>query len=151
MFLLLHLATLGIPLPAKLSSINLSCLLRIELLELTTQIPFIKAISISLIKKPYINFSLQFLHVDTMNLGATSELNTSKIILDLIHSNLNDILIYPKKVIIPIQSMGSEELAHLSELLPMGILTLTIKSAGDLPTFNLFSKGKSVIPTLVEI
>lgn len=67
--IVLTIGTAGIPLNIELNTLVLTSTIRVELIDLIPVLPCIRAVSISCVKKPDINFDLNILHIDLMSLG----------------------------------------------------------------------------------
>jgi Ca2+-dependent lipid-binding protein len=86
--------------PVEISELRLSALVRVELLDLVASLPCFKALSVTFMKKPEINFSLKVASLDFMNMGP-ADFNVTSIVRTALDSVLQNIVVYPKKIIIP--------------------------------------------------
>lgn len=124
------------PLHVSVSELRVSAIIRVEILNFTNTLPCFQAISITCMKKPFVDFSLKIANMDVMNFGAANY-NLPTLLRHVIHSALTETALYPKKIIVPIGSTAID-LKKLSALTPVGILHLKIIKGIDLMAVNLF-------------
>lgn len=55
--------------PIEVSELRISALARIELLDLQPSLPGFRAVSVTFMKKPHVEFSLKVARLDIMNIG----------------------------------------------------------------------------------
>lgn len=125
----LKVGTLPLPIPIEVSKLRVSGKVRIELLEMTHQLPCFKAISVTCMEKPFVDFSLKVASLDLMNIGA-AEYNIMRIVRNIIHSIVSNIALYPKKIIVPMNK--GVDVDALATLTPIGILYITFIRGKDL-------------------
>lgn len=135
----LKVGTPPFPTNIELTSLRISSTIRVELLEMMPVIPCFQAISITCMKKPFVDFSLKVAAIDIMNIGPTQDYNITSLVRYIVHSSIENIALYPKKVIIP---MTQEcDIASLSQLVPVALLDLTIERGTNLKSVNLLGSS----------
>eukprot|EP01031_Cornospumella_fuschlensis_P026837 gene26837-32435_t len=125
----LKVGTAALPaLVVELADIDVTAVVRVELLDLIPRIPCFTALSITCMKKPSVNFSLKLAGLDIMNLGA-GEYNIMSLVRSTIHNALASTLIFPKRIIV---KMDKESDTNYAEAQPVAILVLKVESAQNL-------------------
>ena len=133
--------TRPVPTPIKVSELRFSATARVELLDITTQLPCFKALSVTFMKKPFLDFSIKLARLDIMNLGP-KEFNLTKVVRNILHAALTEVVLYPKKIIIPVQA--DVDTSEFAVLKPVGILHLLIERGVDLKRANIFGSDPYV-------
>ena len=131
------------PVPIDVTELRFSAVARIELLELRPILPCFRAVSLTFMKKPLVDFSLQIAKLDVMNLGP-ADFNVTTIVRNLLHSSLSDVALYPKKIVIPLQA-GDADLSDFTALHPVGILYITFKKGVNLHSANIFGSDPYIL------
>lgn len=118
------LRILPAPISIELSKVNLRGTIRIELLNFTNAgLACFEFLTVSFVKEPKINFSLKLSSLDVMNIGISSDYNLTAIIEELLKSILSSIMVYPKKIIIPMYAEA--DLDALQNPTPNGLLIIS--------------------------
>lgn len=130
----------AVPLTLELSSITLSASVRIELCELIPTFPCFKYISVTCMHKPVLDFAFKVGAINVMNIGA-AEYNVAAVVNNLLRSILSTVLLYPKKIIVPMVPASDLEVAPP---VPVGLLQLTITSGRKLKIADLRSSDPYV-------
>jgi Ca2+-dependent lipid-binding protein len=128
--------------PIEVSELRLSAVARVELLDLQPTLPPFKAISITFMKRPTVFFSLKIARLDIMNIGP-SDYNVTSIVRNLLQSALSDAILYPKKVVIPMQDDSASDAYYAMH--PVGILYITFVKGRNLKQANVFGSDPYVI------
>lgn len=128
--------------PIEVSEIRLSAVARVELLDLQPTVPPFRAVSITFMKRPELHFSLKVARMDIMNFGA-SEFNVTTLVRSLLQRALSEALLYPKKIVIPMQSDTDTDAYYA--LQPVGILYVTFVRATNLKSANVFGSDPYVL------
>lgn len=131
----------------ELAELRLSAMIRIELLDLMPALPCFRAMSVTCMQTPDVHFSLKVGSLDFMNMGP-ADFNMAALVRTVIDSALQDIAIYPKKMLFPLvadenvdakaeggEGTGSNNVAATAA----GVLFLTFERAVNLKKVNLFS------------
>lgn len=137
------------PINVSLADLRISATIRVEILDFCSTLPCFKAISVTCMKKPYVDFSLKIAKVDIMNLGAANY-NLPTLLRHVIHMALTETALYPKKIIIPMNPDSSTDATLSVPLIPVGILHVKIVKGIDLLTVNLFG-GSDPYVTLYSV
>ncbi|RYH14894.1 hypothetical protein EON65_32785 [archaeon] len=125
----LKVGTIALPaLVVELAEINVSAIVRVELLDLIPRMPCFTALSITCMKKPFVDFSLKLAGLDVMNLGA-GEYNIMSLVRSTINNALASTLIFPKRIIV---KMDKDSDANYAETQPVATLVVKVEKAQDL-------------------
>lgn len=127
------------PLTLELSEIYVSAKLRVELGPLNNTFPCFEAITLCILHKPVIDFSFKVGSLNIMSIGP-ADYNVAAIVQNLIVSILNGLMVYPKKIVIPIAK--DVDTKALTAAAPVGLLHLTVVGATNLVSADLMT-GKS--------
>lgn len=125
----LKVGTAALPaLVVELAEINFSAIVRVELLDLIPRVPCFTALSITCMKKPFVDFSLKLAGLDVMNLGA-GEYNIMGLVRSTINNALASTLIFPKRIIV---KMDKDSENNYAETQPVAMLLVKVEKAQDL-------------------
>lgn len=128
--------------PIEVSELRISALARVELLDLQPTLPPFRAISITFMKRPSLHFSLKVARLDIMNIGPM-DYNVTAIVRSLLQKALSEAILYPKKVVVPMQDDISTDSYYA--LHPVGILYLTFVKGTNLKPANIFGSDPYII------
>jgi hypothetical protein len=133
----LAIGTLAFPVPiqVELTDIRFTTTVRVELLELINKMPGFRALSVTLMSKPHIDFSLKVASLDIMSIGAGSDFNVTSLVQEIINSHLVPILLFPRKLVIPMQP--NDDISGLAKVKPEGMLIVLLEKGVDLKAVNL--------------
>lgn len=131
--IVLRLATGPIPMNIELSNVQFSTVCRLELCDITTKLPVVSSLNFCFLKKPFLDFSLKIAKLDIMSIGAL-DFNVTNLVRSIINSILQDIMIHPAKLSIPLSAD-----TKIDSLEPIAILQIQVVSASNLPKPNFFS------------
>mmetsp|Transcript_11256 Transcript_11256/g.18431 ORF Transcript_11256/g.18431 Transcript_11256/m.18431 type:complete len:583 (+) Transcript_11256:1-1749(+) len=129
--------------PIEVSEFRFSATARIELVELCAKVPCFKAMSVTFMKKPLVDFSLKLAALDIMNVGP-ADYNVTGIVRNLIQSSLSETALYPKKIVVPL-SGDADDVDALSAIDPVAVLYITFKGAKNLKRANCFGSDPYVL------
>ncbi|CAM9322949.1 unnamed protein product [Phaeothamnion confervicola] len=149
-----------LPLVLELNKIRFSGKMRVELDPLVPVIPMFGALSITFMERPLIDFSFKasestVAKLDIMSIGP-GDMSIGKAVTSTIKKIINDILVFPKKLVIPI--MEGVDLNAVSNPQPAGILQVHITSAealrvadsnGFSDPYVIVAVGEEVLKTMV--
>lgn len=124
--------------PIEVSNIRLSATLRVELLHLQPSLPCFRAVSLTFMHKPTVEFSLSVARLDLMNIGP-SDYNVASMVRKLLHSVLSDAILYPKRVVIPVGGDDGEMRQ------PVGIVSITFVRGVQLKKATMFGSDPYVV------
>ncbi len=130
----LKLNTTPLPINVELTDLRVTANVRVELLELTNRLPCFRALSITCMKKPKIDFSLKIASLDIMNMGAGSDYNITSLVQTIIDSVLAGVCLYPKKIMVPMDD--KVDLDDLANETPDGILLVRLIRGEQLLAVN---------------
>lgn len=132
--------------PVEVSEVRLSAIIRIELLDLMPTLPCFRAMSVTCMKKPEVHFSLKVASLDFMNMGP-ADFNVTSLVRIAIDSVLQDIVVYPKKIIIPLVSETTDDNAadHDDPGTAVGVLYLTFEKGQNIKRSGLFGSNSYVV------
>lgn len=133
--------------PFEVSELRISALARIELLDLQPSLPGFRAVSITFMKRPHVEFSLKVARLDIMNIGPM-DYNIAGIVRSQLHQALVESILYPKKVIIPMHS--GENVDDFYAMNPVGILYITFMRGTDLKRANVFGSDPYVLARTMQ-
>ena len=131
----LKLCTPPLPISVELTNLRFTANLRVELLDLHGKLPCFKAVSVTCMKKPSLEFSLKIASLDIMSVGATSDYNVTSIVKTIIDNVVSSVALYPKKFVIPMD--GNVNADKYANETPDGILILFLVKGTDLLSVNL--------------
>ncbi len=130
--------------PIEVSEIRLSATLRVELIDLHPSLPCIRAVSLTFLHKPSIDFSLTVARLDVMNIGP-GDYNVARMVRHLLHSVLSEAILYPKRVVIPLSGSGSGSGGDGAAAEPVGLIMITFVKAMHLKRAGMFGSDPYVI------
>ena len=128
--------------PIEVSELRFSATARVELLDLRPKLPCFRAVSVTFMKKPTVDFSLKVAKLDVMNIGA-AEFNVTAFVRTLLHNALSEAALYPRKIVVPLQQ--GEDVEEYTAMHPVGILYLTFVKGTDLKKANIFGSDPYVL------
>jgi Ca2+-dependent lipid-binding protein len=116
------------PTEVEILNLRISALLRCEMLEFTPKMTPFKLASCTMMKKPFVDFSIKVAGMDIMGTKAMTNLVHS-----LFHKVLQSVAKYPRKIFVPMgEPDDAQNIDHLKVLNPVGILYLTLERGVDL-------------------
>ena len=138
------------PLNLELSDVRFSAIVRVELTPLMSRFPCFGAVTVCFLKKPFMDFSFKVGSLDVMNLGP-ADYNVASVVNNIIKSIVNGVMVYPKKLVIPMVS--DVDMKKLTTPAPVGLLVLNIvgearMSAQDRLDYSLHELAVTVIHNL---
>jgi Ca2+-dependent lipid-binding protein len=92
-------------------------------------------LTVSFVTEPKINFSLKLSSLDVMNLGFSKDYNVTAIVEQLLKSILSSIMVYPKKIIIPMYP--DADLSSIANPTPKGVLIISNLSCRGLKVADM--------------
>lgn len=128
--------------PIEVCEVRLSAIARVEFLDLQPTLPPFRAVSVTFMKRPALYFSLKVARLDIMSLGA-AEFNVTTLVRTLLQRALSEALLYPKKMVIPMQSDAATDAYYA--LHPEGILYVTFVKGTNLKQANVFGSDPYII------
>lgn len=114
--------------PVSIVDFSFASTIRVVLKPLITKIPCIGAVAISLVKKPKISFRLEALV--PVNIMSLPVLNT--LLYDIINGQISQQLLWPKRLLIPLQKLDPQILETLKNSKSLGILSISIPETKDI-------------------
>lgn len=131
--------------PVEVSEVRLSAIVRIELLELMPALPCFRAMSVTCMKKPEVHFSLKVASLDFMNMGP-ADFNVTSLVRTAIDSVLEDIVVYPKKILVPLVVEGTDDTAvdQDDSGSAVGVLYLTFEKGVNIKKAGVFGSNPYV-------
>jgi hypothetical protein len=131
----LKASTIALPsLIVELADLNFSAVVRVELLELIHYMPCFTALSITCMKKPFVDFSLKVAGLDIMNIGA-GDYNIMGLVRSTIHNALSSTLLYPERIIVQMDKGTSIDKVKLGN--PVAVLSVMVEKATNVKSANM--------------
>lgn len=135
-YALIEVGFASFPFPLEISSASFTGLLRIKLSPLVPVEPFIGGLQISFLHKPHVDFSFKVGGFDAMSVSVPGVLDVADTVIDTIKSALENTMVYPIYLVIPLMdddALGSMELTRPP---PAGILRVEIIEGCNLPRMD---------------
>ena len=139
---IIHVGASQVYTPIEVSEIRLSATLRVELIDIHPTLPCFRAVSLTFMHKPVLDFSLTVARLDVMNIGP-GDYNVASMVRHLLHSVLSDAILYPKRVVIPMNSGSGSGSGDAAE--PVGLVSVTFVKAVHLKRASMFGSDPYVV------
>lgn len=132
-----------LPLEINLSEIRISFTVRIEFQKLMPVIPLIGAVSVCLMTRPFIDFSLKIANFDIMNLPS-GQSNNAHLVASIIESVVADLAVYPKKFVVDTIKIFNDEMGEKIGMVkerigPEALLHVEVLSCSNLISANILT------------
>eukprot|EP00052_Salpingoeca_macrocollata_P027896 m.267001 g.267001 ORF g.267001 m.267001 type:complete len:1354 (-) comp22799_c4_seq3:41-4102(-) len=122
-----------------LQNVEFTGVFRLALAPLDDAPPFFKALSISLLEKPLVNFNLVALNVPLMTIPGLAPF-----IKDLLTSQISSVLLWPKKVVVPVDNLSETEERRLNDTSGKGVLRIRAQAIEGLTTTSSKQQFKNL-------
>ena len=142
--MIIHVGASQVYTPIEVSEIRLSATLRVELIDIHPSLPCFRVVSLTFLHKPVLDFSLTVVRLDVMNIGP-GDYNVASMVRHLLHSVLSDAILYPKRVVIPMNSGSSGDAAE-----PVGLVSVTFVKAMHLKRASMFGSDPYVVARMAS-
>jgi len=123
------------PMKVLLKNFSLSGIVRVMLEPLMDVIPCIGSVSISFVEKPRIRFD-----IDAMKMPVTSVPGFHKWLGVLVREQIVSMMLWPKRVTVPISGEEGDGSAPVAQRVPQGVLKVLVIEGTEFPKMDVIGK-----------